>query len=161
MKHLLLLLTTALLLSSCNITTGLSKKSRAQKMVDKAVRLNPDLLQTQEIRIDTLIITKAQIERDTFTLKEYDTIQNTINGIEYKIIRQVDTFHVQIECPPDTVQVEVIRKVAQVKHIPANWWQRNNWWIFLIILILVILYVVISFSGYPGKFGFKFLKTKY
>ena len=114
----------------------------AQWHVQRAVLKDPSILEYKEVRLDTVVVTKPVQMTDTFTLKEYDTIQNVVNGIEYKIIRRVDTFKVDIKCPPDTLRIEVVKNVPQVKYIPLNWWQRNSWWMFIVVGAIILLYVV-------------------
>ena len=129
------------------VLTGCS----AQWHIQRAVLKDPSVLENREIRLDTVVITKPVIARDTLVLQEYDTIENVVNGIEYRIIRRVDTFQIDIECPPDTVEIEIIKNIPQVKYIPLTWWQKNRWWIFLLVAVGLVVYIA-------AKGQFKYIK---
>lgn len=118
------------------VTSGCS----AQWHIKRAVYKDPSVLQNREIRIDTVIFTKPEIARDTFVMLQFDTINDTINGIKYQLIRQVDTFNIEIECPADTIRIDVIKRVPQVKYIPLTWWQRNTWKFLIIAFLLLLFY---------------------
>ena len=120
-----LLFLAAVLLTSCS----------AQWHLRKAISKDPNILvKPQTVKVDTVIITEAVHATDTFTLREHDTIVNTVNGIEYKIIRRVDTFEVDIKCPPDTIFFEkVVECPPQVVYQPKNWLGRNYWWIVIVV----------------------------
>lgn len=112
----------------------------AQWHIKRAVLKDPSVLERREIRLDTVIITQPEIVRDTFVMLQHDTINDTIDGIRYQLIRQTDTFAIEIECPADTVKVEVVRNVPQVRYAPLTWWQRNGWKVILCTLIIVLIY---------------------
>ena len=112
----------------------------AQWHVQRAVLKDPSILEYREVKIDTVIVTKPINITETFTLVEHDTIENVVDNIKYKIIRSVDTFNIEIECPPDTVKVEVVKNIPQVKYIPLTWWQKNRWWIVIVSFIILFLY---------------------
>lgn len=106
--------------------------------IKRAIAKDPSILEAKEIRFDTVIVTQPVQASDTFTLREYDTIVNTVNDIKYRIIRRVDTFQVDIECPPDTVVVsKVIECDPVVKYTPLKWYNKPQ--VYLIGLIITAL----------------------
>ena len=119
------------------VMTGCS----AQWHVKRAVLKDPSILDYKEVRLDTVIVTKPVQMTDTFTLREYDTIVNRVNGIEYKIIRRVDTFNLDIKCPPDTVRIEVVKNVPQIKYQPLSWYNRPGIWIMFIVIAAVAWFI--------------------
>ena len=148
MKNIFYLLLLSVSINSCTTgAIGLTKNKRANKLIGKAVKLNPHLLENKEIRIDTVFVTKPVTTTDTFTLKKFDTIQNVVNNIKYKLIREVDTFQIEIECPPDTLEVSVIKEVPIVKYTPLNWWQRNSWWVIALSILLLIIHILRKIKG--------------
>ena len=134
-----LLFTTIILLTSCS----------AKWHLRKAVKKDPSILiKPQIVTVDTVIITEAVHATDTFMLREHDTIVNTVNGIEYKIIRQVDTFSVDIKCPPDTVRVFVQKECPpSVVYQPLSWFERNKWWMFILVIVGVAAYLIHRFRN--------------
>jgi len=114
----------------------------AQWHVQRAVLKDPSILEYREVRLDTVVVTEPQIVKSIEYLTNYDTIENVVDDIRYKIIRQVDSFEIEIECPPDTVKIEVIKNVPQVKYIPLTWWEKNRWWIFLLLGLSVSAFVL-------------------
>ena len=138
------LLILVLILSGCSVKTavGWKKETRQNILLNKVVAMNKDVLNPVEIRFDTVIVTDVVQATDTFIVTEHDTIMNTINDIKYRIIRRVDTFQIDIECPPDTVKLEVVKYVDQVKIVPLTWWQKNRWWVFIVLLSAIFLYIL-------------------
>ena len=130
MKRFAALLVIGWVLVSCSPT------KRAQRLMDKAYRLNPKLGDSAVVVVlDTIVVPGDTINREVVTT-ERDTVVFTKDRVVTRIIRNFDTLQVYTECPTDTIFREVQVKCppqANVTTGPFGW----AWWVWLIVGFVV------------------------
>lgn len=122
---------------------------KAKWKVDKIVDKWPEVLEndTTIVRIDTTIVTEGAQVDTSFTAKKFDTVYIDREKVKIRFIRgKRDTFKITAECIPDTVRLNVIKKVPVYKLEEKNlktvggW---NWWWILAIVIAILLIYIAI------------------
>lgn len=148
MKYFYLIIS-LLLLTSCASYKQARQQKRAQKHINKAVAINPDILLPDTItttittpprKIDTITSIKRILQTDTVVLRD------TVEKVNVKLIRQKENLRVQAECPPDTVTVEtpVERIVYQQNTELINALTKRAKWLEVLLYISVALNIFLT-----------------
>lgn len=146
MRVITLLLVLAFL-SGCGLTKGLRKQAKADRLVERALRLDPAIYERMDrdsaiVFVDTTVTDSIFID-STFVLAPIDTIVlvDTITETEAILIRELDTFYLQVTSPSDTFVIRdtVIVKVQDVsintkKYPGVILWMIRWWWAVLAII---------------------------
>ena len=150
------------LLASCVAPREIRQKARAERLVDKAIRLNPAIESTQT---DTVYSTITL--RDTIRTVRYDTDTVVINPTEGDTIRVKDslgradaylvwhTFSptLGLRVNPQAIPVEITGQVpvsvTTTTVTRSNWWRwiRSGYRWLLIIAIVAVLLAVLRVIG--------------
>ena len=130
MRLAIILLAAMLLFTGCEIT----RKSRAIKKIERLQKRQKQIAEKWDISSidtvwyrDTIIIGGEKTDTVVYWSYKTDTIQNPPNSIiKWRIIReQGDTvlvpYSVQIECPTDTIKINVALPCPNVSISP---WER-------------------------------------
>lgn len=138
--YLLVVLTTF----SCVVPRNYPK---AKWKVDKIVAKWPEVLQndTTVVKVDTTIIT-PQTQVDTVVkVSKNDTIYIEKEKLKIRVIKgKRDTLRITGECEPDTIRVNVIKKIPVYKLEEKNLKTLGGfqwWWILVGVLIILIIYI--------------------
>lgn len=155
MRAVVILTFLVVLLGSCGVTKDLRRKAKAERKLEQALRLDPSLAETNvTIEYDTILVqdTVIQVEAaldtvvvmqpiDTFMF--FDTVTNT----EIRIIREVDTFNVNVEVM-DTVYLEkevIVEKevhTTEIKKRKFYSWLLASWrWLLAVLGIILIIFL--------------------
>lgn len=97
------------------------------------------MLQKQVVRVDTMLITKEKILRDTIVSNKYDTINTIKNNVSLRIVRINDTIIVDAICPQDTIFFTKEIKVDKIVYSKKRSIEVILLWVFLIALLLLYL----------------------
>ena len=123
------MVTTALMIESCGASWHLKR----------AIAIDPTIVQTQIVRMDTTIVTPERIVHDTIVTRAVDTIELFRDNVRIQLVRNYDTIAVNVECPSDTIRI--VRDVA-VSNVcppePFDWFRWLGW----IISILCMAFIV-------------------
>ena len=122
----------ALLLQSCG----------AQWHLKRAIAKDPTIVQERTEKLDTVVITKEKLVRDTIVLKRIDTTTIERNGVRIKIRRIHDTIQVQAECLSDTIRIVKEIKVPKIVYKE----KKTTFGLVKLIIILVILLVLVNLA---------------
>lgn len=122
----------ALLLQSCG----------AQWHLKRAIAKDPTIVQERTKKLDTVVITKEKLVRDTIVLKRIDTTTIERNGVRIKIRRIHDTIQVQAECLSDTIRIVKEIKVPKIVYKE----KKTTFGLVKLIIILVILLVLVNLA---------------
>ena len=122
-------------LSLCVILTSCG----ANFHLNRAIAKDPTMLQKQVVRVDTMLITKEKILRDTIVSNKYDTINTIKNNVSLRIVRINDTIIVDAICPQDTIFFTKEIKVDKIVYSKKRSIEVILLWVFLIALLLLYL----------------------
>ena len=122
----------ALLLQSCG----------AQWHLKRAIAKDPTIVQERTEKLDTVVITKEKLVRDTIVLKRIDTTTIERNSVRIKIRRIHDTIQVQAECLSDTIRIVKEIKVPKIVYKE----KKTTFGLVKLIIILVILLVLVNLA---------------
>lgn len=122
----------ALLLQSCG----------AQWHLKRAIAKDPTIVQERTEKLDTVVITKEKLVRDTIVLKRIDTTTIERNGVRIKIRRIHDTIQVQAECLSDTIRIVKEIKVPKIVYKE----KKTTFGLVKLIIILVILLILVNLA---------------
>lgn len=141
MRYLLIAL--SLVMVACN------PSRRAQRHLQKALILDPQISAHDTIIYRDTIITPLEAISDTFFVSETDTIILENESLRTKIIKSYDTLEVYSECFPDTIIIEKSIPIERIKYVQ----KESGWdstaktiaiWLFLGIAILMVLRMIID-----------------
>lgn len=123
------MVTTALMIESCGASWHLKR----------AIAIDPTIVQTQIVRMDTTIITPEKIVHDTIVTRAVDTIELVRDRVRIQLIRNHDTIAVNVECPSDTIRV--VRDVAVSNVCPPEPFDWSRWlgWVIVVFLLAYII----------------------
>jgi hypothetical protein len=123
------MVTTALMIESCGASWHLKR----------AIAIDPTIVQTQIVRMDTTIITPERIVHDTIVTRAVDTIELFRDNVRIQLVRNYDTIAVNVECPSDTIRI--VRDVAVSNVCPPEpfGWSR---WLGWVIVVLLSIYII-------------------
>lgn len=118
-----------LLMSSCG----------ANWHLERAIAKDPGILQKQSVKVDTVLITKERVLRDTIVSAKYDTIETVKNNVSLRIVRINDTILVDAVCPPDTIVFtkEILVDKVVYSHRP----KMQNILLLALVVLLFLLYL--------------------
>ena len=123
------MVTTALMIESCGASWHLKR----------AIAIDPTIVQTQIVRMDTTIVTPERIVHDTIVMNVVDTIEMIRDRVRIQLVRNYDTIAVNVECPSDTIRVIQTASVDNVcPPEPYDWTKWLGW----IISILCMAFIV-------------------
>tara|TARA_R110001592_G_scaffold42649_2_gene138454 strand:+ start:1094 stop:1531 length:438 start_codon:yes stop_codon:yes gene_type:complete len=122
-------------LSLCVILTSCG----ANFHLNRAIAKDPTMLQKQVVRVDTMLITKEKILRDTIVSNKYDTINTIKNNVSLRIVRINDTIIVDAICPQDTIFFTKEIKVDKIVYSKKRSIEVILLWVFIITLLLLYL----------------------
>ena len=123
------MVTTALMIESCGASWHLKR----------AIAIDPTIVQTQIVRMDTTIVTPERIVHDTIVTRAVDTIELFRDNVRIQLVRNYDTIAVNVECPSDTIRVIQTASVDNVcPPEPYDWTKWLGW----IISILCMAFIV-------------------
>jgi len=126
------IITVALLLQSCG----------AQWHLKRAIAKDPTIVQERTEKLDTVVITKEKLVRDTIVLKRIDTTTIERNSVRIKIRRIHDTIQVQAECLSDTIRIVKEIKVPKIVYKE----KKTTFGLVKLIIILVILLILVNLA---------------
>jgi len=126
------IITVALLLQSCG----------AQWHLKRAIAKDPTIVQERTEKLDTVVITKEKLIRDTIVLKRIDTTTIERNSVRIKIRRIHDTIQVQAECLSDTIRIVKEIKVPKIVYKE----KKTTFGLVKLIIILVILLILVNLA---------------
>lgn len=110
----------------------------ANYYLNRAIAKDHTLIQKEVVRVDTVLVTKERMLRDTIVSNKYDTIETIKNNVSLKIIRINDTILVDAICPQDTIfftkEVSVDKVVMSEKEDPTK---------FLLALVLALVFALL------------------
>jgi len=122
-------------LSLCVILTSCG----ANFHLNRAIAKDPTMLQKQVVRVDTMLITKEKILRDTIVSNKYDTINTIKNNVSLRIVRINDTIIVDAICPQDTIFFTKEIEVDKIVYSKKRSLEVILLWVFIITLLLLYL----------------------
>ena len=105
----------------------------------RAIAKDPTLLQKEVVKVDTVLITKERILRDTIVSAKYDTIETVKNNVSLRIVRINDTILVDAICPPDTIFFT--KEIAVDKVIYEHKPKMQNILLLALVVLLFLLYL--------------------
>jgi len=123
------MVTTALMIESCGASWHLKR----------AIAIDPTIVQTQIVRMDTTIVTPERIVHDTIVTRAVDTIELFRDNVRIQLVRNYDTIAVNVECPSDTIRI--VRDVAVSNVCPPEQFDWSRWlgWIIVVLLSIYII----------------------
>jgi len=123
------MVTTALMIESCGASWHLKR----------AIAIDPTIVQTQIVRMDTTIITPERIVHDTIVTRAVDTIELFRDNVRIQLVRNYDTIAVNVECPSDTIRI--VRDVAVSNVCPPEPFDWSRWlgWVIVVLLSIYII----------------------
>jgi hypothetical protein len=123
------MVTTALMIESCGASWHLKR----------AIAINPTIVQTQIVRMDTTIVTPERIVHDTIVTRAVDTIELFRDNVRIQLVRNYDTIAVNVECPSDTIRI--VRDVAVSNVCPPEPFDWSRWlgWVIVVLLSIYII----------------------
>lgn len=127
-------------LSLCLIMTSCG----ADYYLKRAIAKDPSILQQEIVRLDTVLITKERILRDTIVSAKYDTIERIQNNVSIKIVRINDTILVDVLCPQDTIFFTKEIKVDKLVYNKKRPSEIIFLWALLIVLFLLYLIRIVK-----------------
>ena len=127
-------------LSLCLIMTSCG----ADYYLKRAIAKDPSILQQEIVRLDTVLITKERILRDTVVSAKYDTIERIQNNVSIKIVRINDTILVDVLCPQDTIFFTKEIKVDKLVYNKKRTSEIIFLWALLIVLFLLYLIRIVK-----------------
>lgn len=132
----IILLTTSVLFSSCSATWHLNR----------AIKKDPSLLQTDTIAIVDTVVTEPVTLQDTLVLSLHDTILLTKEKLKVKIVRSFDTIKVDAICEADTViRVVEVPAPSIVMKDSDRWYNKvYKFSFYLLLLLLLALYLRVN-----------------
>lgn len=134
MRIVLSLLAALLILISCN----------SNKRLERLIRKHPELVTTDTtFTADTLI--REAVRMDTSFHFNFDTILIVKENLTTRIIRSMDTIIVMSEVIPDTIIVERMVAVTQVKD-RRGWFGRNIKPLIPQLALLLIFAVILLYK---------------
>jgi len=123
------MVTTALMIESCGASWHLKR----------AIAIDPTIVQTQIVRMDTTIVTPERIVHDTIVTRAVDTIELFRDNVRIQLVRNYDTIAVNVECPSDTIRI--VRDLAVSNVCPPEPFDWSRWlgWIIVVLLSIYII----------------------
>jgi len=123
------MVTTALMIESCGASWHLKR----------AIAIDPTIVQTQIVRMDTTIVTPERIVHDTIVTRAVDTIELFRDNVRIQLVRNYDTIAVNVECPSDTIRI--VRDVAVSNICPPEPFDWSRWlgWVIVVLLSIYII----------------------
>lgn len=123
------MVTTALMIESCGASWHLKR----------AIAIDPTIVQTQIVRMDTTIVTPERIVHDTIVTRAVDTIELFRDNVRIQLVRNYDTIAVNVECPSDTIRI--LRDVAVSNVCPPEPFDWSRWlgWVIVVLLSIYII----------------------
>ena len=123
------MVTTALMIESCGASWHLNR----------AIAIDPTIVQTQIVRMDTTIVTPERIVHDTIVTRAVDTIELFRDNVRIQLVRNYDTIAVNVECPSDTIRI--VRDVAVSNVCPPEPFDWSRWlgWVIVVLLSIYII----------------------
>ena len=124
-----IMVTTALMIESCGASWHLKR----------AIAIDPTIVQTQIVRMDTTIVTPERIVHDTIVTRAVDTIELFRDNVRIQLVRNYDTIAVNVECPSDTIRI--VRDVAVSNVCPPEPFDWSRWlgWVIVVLLSIYII----------------------
>tara|TARA_R110000868_G_scaffold58726_1_gene180938 strand:- start:3203 stop:3577 length:375 start_codon:yes stop_codon:yes gene_type:complete len=116
----------------------------ADYYLKRAIAKDPSILQQEIVRLDTVLITKERILRDTIVSAKYDTIERIQNNVSIKIVRINDTILVDVLCPQDTIFFTKEIKVDKLVYNKKRPSEIIFLWALLIVLFLLYLIRIVK-----------------
>jgi hypothetical protein len=123
------MVTTALMIESCGASWHLKR----------AIAIDPTIVKTQIVRMDTTIVTPERIVHDTIVTRAVDTIELFRDNVRIQLVRNYDTIAVNVECPSDTIRI--VRDVAVSNVCPPEPFDWSRWlgWVIVVLLSIYII----------------------
>ena len=131
----------AVLIGLLFLTTGCGAKYHLKRAIAK----DPTILEQRKVVLDTMVITEKKQFADTLVLREYDTIKIEQDGVRVSLNRLYDTIQIEVECPPDTIQIQKVVEVPQVIYQDKKFNKKYLYlWIVLFFVYTLALIKVIK-----------------
>ena len=127
-----------ILLSSCG----------ANWHLQRAVKLDPSILQQKTITVTDTVVTEPIAVRDTVTISQVDTIEIVKDRFRVKIMRSYDTLIIDGGCDSDTVVRTITVSVPQLVSGESGFQrvQRYTFWGLVSLLLIGIVILVVRKS---------------
>lgn len=119
-----------ILLSSCG----------ANWHLQRAVKLDPSILQQKTITVTDTVVTDPTAVLDTVTISNIDTVEIVKNNFRVKIMRSFDTLIIDGGCDADTVvrTVNVVVPKLVFNESRLQRVQRYTFWGFISVLLVAV-----------------------
>lgn len=131
----------AVLIGLLFLTTGCGAKWH----LNRAIAKDPTILEQRKVVLDTMVITEKKQFADTLVLRQYDTIKIEKDGVRVALNRLYDTIQIEVECPPDTIQIQKVVEVPQVIYQDKKFNKKYLYlWIVLFFVYTLALIKVIK-----------------
>lgn len=131
----------AVLIGLLFLTTGCGAKWH----LNRAIAKDPTILEQRKVVLDTMVITEKKQFTDTLLLRQYDTIKIEKDGVRVALNRLYDTIQIEVECPPDTIQIQKVVEVPQVIYQDKKFNKKYLYlWILLFFVYTLALIKVIK-----------------
>ena len=116
----------------------------AKYHLDRAIKKDPKILDSISVKMDTIVITEKKVFKDTFLLKEIDTLTLVRNSVRIDLRRLYDTIEVDVQCPSDTIRVTKEVKVPQIIYQEKK--IDSKYLYGLIILIILYTFALLRYT---------------
>ena len=116
----------------------------ARYHLDRAIQKDPKILDSISVKVDTLVVTKERVFKDTLILKSVDTISLVRNSVRIDLRRVHDTIEVDVVCPSDTIRVTKEVKVPQIIYQEKE--IDNKYLYGLILLFFLYTFVLLKYT---------------
>lgn len=134
MKWLLRGFITIVLLQSCSATWHLNK----------AIKKDPTILETDTVTVvDTVVTAPVQIQ-DTMILESHDTIVVVKDRLKLQLVRSFDTIAVEAECASDTIITTIQIPYEKIVYVKKKSLSQQIKDYLLAAMFIVSVYLVIK-----------------
>jgi len=108
--------------------------------LQRAVKLDPSILQQKTITVTDTVVTEPTAVLDTVTISNTDTVEIVKNNFRVKIMRSFDTLIIDGGCDADTVvrTVSVVVPKLVFNESRLQRVQRYTFWGFVSILLVAV-----------------------
>jgi len=125
-------------LAALNLLCLLLTSCGANYYLNRAIAKDPTLLQRELVKVDTILITKEKVIRDTIVTSKYDTINIVKDKLRLQIIKRVDTMFIDVVSPQDTI---FFTKEIAVDKIVIE--KKEDYTKFLLAIVLAFVFALL------------------
>ena len=104
--------------------------------LQRAVKLDPSILQQKTITVTDTVVTEPTAVLDTVTISNTDTVEIVKNNFRVKIMRISDTLIIDGGCDADTIVRTVSVPFEKiVYHERTKWYHKMYKWSFYLLIL--------------------------